>query len=115
MQALRGRLEEVLQIRETQAEMAELLGSQAGSSLVRCSVVSLCDHCALKAETARCPEMCQVLQIRDIQTQLADHMTDAWCETQFGTIHFALSSVLHPVSGLLSVAEGACPQQAHLT
>ena len=35
MQALRGRLEEVLQIRETQAEMAELLGSQAGSSLVR--------------------------------------------------------------------------------
>ena len=69
MQALRGRLEEVLQIRETQVEMAELLGSQAGSSLVRCDVVSPCDYCDLEAETARCFEMCQVLQIRDIQTQ----------------------------------------------
>ncbi len=54
MQALRGRLEEVLRIRETQAEMAELLGSQAGSPLVRCNMVTLCDHCALEAETARC-------------------------------------------------------------
>ena len=61
MQALRGRLEEVLRIRETQAEMAELLGSQAGTSLVRCNVVPLCDHCTIEA---RCFGMCQVLHIR---------------------------------------------------
>lgn len=64
MQALRGRLEEVLRIRETQAEMAELLGSQAGSSLVRCNMVPLCGHCTLEAETAECVGMCQVLLIR---------------------------------------------------
>ena len=86
MQALRARLEEVLQIRETQAEMAELLGSQAGSSLVRCSAVSLCDNCTLQAKTARCLGCVRSHRSGDLQTHSPEQMSHAWCGIEFGTL-----------------------------
>ena len=109
MQALRDRLKEVLQIRETQAEMAELLGSQAGSSLVRWNMVPLCDHCTLEGFLG----CVRSYRSGDNQTHASDQMTNAWCGIDLNAEH-CLEPHHASCQCLPSIAEGGCPQQAKL-
>lgn len=51
--------------------------------------------------------MCQVLQMRDIQTQPSGQMTNAYCEFGFVILDIAMSPVMHPASDCLALQEVA--------